>query len=75
MGTSSKDRTNFGRWNKCPGQMGNIAQKINRVDLYTEAAEALEITVPNQLMRSSKLMDGVVWDGNDPVGYTNSFKF
>lgn len=69
--------TQFKRWGllKTDPDHLAIAKKINRVDLYTEAAEALEITVPNQLMRSSKLMDGVVWDGNDPVGYTNSFKF
>jgi nitrate/nitrite transport system substrate-binding protein len=25
-------------------------------------------------MRSSKLMDGVVWDGKDPMKYADSFK-
>jgi len=25
-------------------------------------------------MRSSKLMDGVLWDGKDPARYADSFK-
>src|SRR5690606_35804497 len=51
-----------------------VAKKVNRIDIYTEAAKALGITVPADLMRSSKLIDGVVWDGKDPKAYANSFK-
>ena len=29
---------------------------------------------PKSDMRSSKLMDGVVWDGKDPKKYADSFK-
>ncbi len=51
-----------------------VAKKVNRIDIYTEAAKSLGITVPSDSMRSSKLIDGVVWDGRDPKAYANSFK-
>ena len=51
-----------------------IAKKVNRIDIYTEAATALGISVPKDAMRTSKLIDGVVWDGKDPKAYANGFK-
>jgi nitrate/nitrite transport system substrate-binding protein len=51
-----------------------VAKQVNRIDLYTEAAKALGIAVPKDAMRSSKLIDGVVWDGKDPKAYANGFK-
>lgn len=51
-----------------------VAKKVNRIDLYKEAAGALGISVPKDDMRSSKLVDGVVWDGKDPKAYAASFK-
>jgi nitrate/nitrite transport system substrate-binding protein len=51
-----------------------VATKINQVKLYTEAATQLGISVPKDVMRSSKLMDGVVWDGKNPAAYAASFK-
>ena len=51
-----------------------IAKKVNRIDIYTQAASALGISVPASPMRSSKLMDGTVWDGKDPKAYAASFK-
>ena len=51
-----------------------IAKKVNRIDIYTEAAGALGISVPKDPMRSSKLMDGVVWDGKNPAAYAAGFK-
>ena len=51
-----------------------IAKKVNRIDIYTEAAKSLGISVPTDPMRSSKLIDGVVWDGKDPKAYANGFK-
>jgi nitrate/nitrite transport system substrate-binding protein len=46
---------------------------VNRIDIYQQAAQALEIAVPQELMRTSRLMDGVVWDGRDPDAYVNQF--
>lgn len=52
----------------------SVAKQINRVDLYKNVASALNISVPKDLMRTSKLMDGVIWDGKDPRKYADSFK-
>ena len=51
-----------------------VAKKVNRIDIYTQAASALGISVPPNPMRISKLMDGTVWDGKDPKAYAASFK-
>jgi nitrate/nitrite transport system substrate-binding protein len=51
-----------------------VAKQINQIDLYKQAASALKINVPKDPMRSSKLIDGVVWDGKDPAKYADSFK-
>ena len=51
-----------------------VAKQINQIDLYKQAAGALNIAVPKDVMRTSKLMDGVVWDGKDPKKYADGFK-
>ncbi|MDH0049467.1 CmpA/NrtA family ABC transporter substrate-binding protein [Comamonas terrigena] len=51
-----------------------VAKQINRTDLYNQAATQLKVNVPKDTMRSSKLIDGVVWDGKDPAKYADSFK-
>ncbi|WP_337038853.1 MULTISPECIES: CmpA/NrtA family ABC transporter substrate-binding protein [Pseudescherichia] len=51
-----------------------VAKKINRTDLYKQAATAVGgITLPASDMRSSTLFDGKVWDGSNPADYANSF--
>lgn len=51
-----------------------IAKKINRIDVYRQAAAAVGgISVPASDMRSSTLIDGKVWDGSNPAEYANSF--
>lgn len=49
-----------------------VAQQVHQLGLYRQAAESLGIAVP-EVMRSSQLLDGQVWDGSDPVGYARSF--
>ena len=51
-----------------------VAKQINQIDLYKEAASQLNISVPKDPMRTSRLMDGVVWDGKNPKAYATSFK-
>jgi nitrate/nitrite transport system substrate-binding protein len=51
-----------------------VAKEINQVDLYKQVASAMKINVPKGAMRSSKLIDGVTWDGKDPTKYADSFK-
>ena len=56
-----------------PDYLG-VAKQINQIELYKEAAAAAKAPVPKDAMRTSKLMDGVVWDGKDPKKYAGSFK-
>lgn len=51
-----------------------VAKQINQTKLYKEAASQLKVAVPKSDMRSSKLIDGTVWDGKNPQAYANSFK-
>jgi nitrate/nitrite transport system substrate-binding protein len=51
-----------------------VAKQINQTELYKQAASAMKISVPKSDLRSSKLMDGVVWDGKEPAKYADSFK-
>ncbi len=51
-----------------------VAKQINQIDLYKQVATAMKITVPKDVMRTSKLIDGVVWDGKDPKKYADGFK-
>jgi nitrate/nitrite transport system substrate-binding protein len=51
-----------------------VAKQINQIDMYKDVAGAMKISIPKDPMRTSKLMDGVVWDGKDPKKYADSFK-
>ncbi|MCX8146442.1 MAG: ABC transporter substrate-binding protein [Azovibrio sp.] len=51
-----------------------VAKKVNRIDIYKEAAAAAKVAVPKSEMRESKLIDGVVWNGKDPARYADGFK-
>lgn len=51
-----------------------VAKQVNRIDIYKQAATAAGVSLPKSDMRTSKLIDGVVWDGKDPAKYANSFK-
>jgi len=51
-----------------------VAKAVNRIDIYKDAATLAKVYVPKDPMRSSKLMDGTVWDGKNPAAYAASFK-
>jgi len=51
-----------------------LAKKVNRIDIYKDAAAAAKVSLPKDVMRTSKLIDGVLWDGKDPKKYAGSFK-
>jgi len=51
-----------------------VAKKVNRIDIYKDAAAATNTNLPKEPMRSAKLIDGVTWDGKDPKKYAGSFK-
>jgi len=50
-----------------------IAKSINRIDVYQQAAAAAKVNLPKSDMRTSKLIDGAIWDGKDPKKYAGSF--
>jgi nitrate/nitrite transport system substrate-binding protein len=52
----------------------NVAKQVSQIEIYKQAAAATKTPLPKSELRSSKLMDGVVWDGKDPVKYADSFK-
>jgi nitrate/nitrite transport system substrate-binding protein len=56
-----------------PDYLG-VAKAINQTALYSQAASALKVSVPKDPLRSTKMMDGVTWDGKDPARYADSFK-
>ncbi|MGQ0501067.1 MAG: ABC transporter substrate-binding protein [Panacagrimonas sp.] len=50
------------------------AKAVNHVELYTEVAKALGISVPAATMKSETLFDGTVFDPNKPAEYAAAFK-
>ena len=51
-----------------------VAKKVNRIDIYKQAAAMTKTPLPKSDMRTSKLIDGVVWDGKNPKAYADGFK-
>ena len=51
-----------------------VSKQINQIEIYKEAATAAKASVPKDVMRTSKLIDGVVWDGKAPDKYASGFK-
>jgi nitrate/nitrite transport system substrate-binding protein len=51
-----------------------VAKKVNRTDIYKDAAGLAGVSLPKSDMRSHKLIDGIVWDGKDPKKYAAGFK-
>jgi nitrate/nitrite transport system substrate-binding protein len=50
-----------------------VAKQVNQIELYRSVASAMGISVPKDTLRSSKFIDGKVWDGKDPAKYADSF--
>ncbi len=51
-----------------------VAKQVNQIELYTQAAAQLKVSVPKDPMRSSKFIDGITWNGKDPAKYADGFK-
>jgi len=51
-----------------------VAQKVNQIEIYKQAAAMTKTPVPKDPLRTSKLIDGIVWDGRNPKTYANAFK-
>jgi nitrate/nitrite transport system substrate-binding protein len=52
----------------------SVAKKVNRIDLYKEAAAMTKTPLPKDAFRTARLMDGVAWDGKDAKKYAGAFK-
>jgi len=50
-----------------------VAGRVSRTDLYAEAAAQVKTPMPKNVMRESKLIDGVLWNGEAPDRYADSF--
>ncbi|WP_415792849.1 CmpA/NrtA family ABC transporter substrate-binding protein [Bordetella tumulicola] len=68
--------TQHKRWGllKAHPDYQTVAQAINRIDVYKQAATASGASLPDSESRVSVLMDGVRWDGSNPVAYADSFQ-
>lgn len=51
-----------------------VARKVNQIELYKQAAAMTKTPLPKSEMRTSKLIDGTVWDGRNPKAYADGFK-
>ena len=51
-----------------------VAKQVNQIDIYKQAATAAKASIPKDVMRTSKMVDGTVWDGKDPKKYADGFK-
>jgi nitrate/nitrite transport system substrate-binding protein len=51
-----------------------VAKKVNQIELYKQAATQTKTPIPKDVMRSSKMIDGTVWDGKNPKAYAAGFK-
>ncbi|RFP11364.1 CmpA/NrtA family ABC transporter substrate-binding protein [Duganella sp. BJB475] len=51
-----------------------VATSVNQIDLYKDAAAMTKTPVPKSPLRTSKMMDGSVWDGKNPKAFAASFK-
>lgn len=68
--------TQFKRWGfiKDHPDYLAVARKVNRLDIYKDAATQTHTPLPQSDMRTSRLIDGVVWDGKNPKAYADSFR-
>ncbi len=67
--------TQFRRWGllrEDPDYLA-VARQVQQSDLYRAAAASVGVAVNADELRSSRLIDGKVWDGSDPAGYARSF--
>ncbi len=51
-----------------------VAKQVNQIGIYKDAATATRTSLPKSDMRSSKMLDGVVWEGREPKKYAAGFK-
>jgi nitrate/nitrite transport system substrate-binding protein len=67
--------TQYRRWGLLERHPDDLATatRINRIELYEAAANRLGIALPPSPLRSSRLIDGVVWNGSEPARCADGF--
>jgi nitrate/nitrite transport system substrate-binding protein len=50
-----------------------VAKQVNQIELYKQGAALAHASVPKDVIRTSKMVDGVIWDGKDPKKYAEGF--
>ncbi len=68
--------TQFRRWGLLKEDIDYLAtaKKINQVDLYTEVAKSLNISVPASPLKTEKLFDGIEFDPAKASTYATGFE-
>ncbi len=68
--------TQHKRWGLLPEHpdYAAVAKQINQIALYKQAAAQVNVPAPESPMRRVKMIDGVMWDGDDPKAYAEGFK-
>ncbi|MHB8453907.1 MAG: CmpA/NrtA family ABC transporter substrate-binding protein [Acidiferrobacterales bacterium] len=51
-----------------------VAKSVNQIELYRQAAAQVKVPVPANPLRTSRLIDGKVWNGKNPKEYALGFK-
>lgn len=51
-----------------------VAKQVNQIDLYSEVAKSLGVSVPKNPMKTETLFDGVVFDPSKAAAYAAGFK-
>jgi nitrate/nitrite transport system substrate-binding protein len=50
-----------------------VARQVNQVELYKQGAALAHASAPKEVVRTSKMIDGVIWDSKDPKKYAEGF--
>ena len=68
--------TQHRRWGfiEKPIDYKKIVDRVNRTDLYRDAAKTLGIPAPKEEYKKETLFDGISFDPVDPEGYVQKFK-
>jgi nitrate/nitrite transport system substrate-binding protein len=66
--------TQFKRWGLLAAdpEYRAVAEAVNQIALYREAAQQVGVALPAEPLRSARLIDGALWNGREPEAYAQS---
>lgn len=67
--------TQHRRWGllHCDPDYLAVARQVQQIEIYRQAAAQTRVPVPDEIVRRSRLIDGIPWDGTDPRAYAQGF--